>query len=310
MQKPISDMHGDIAFFTQPNIHSSAGRAFTRQREKMFERYNRGFEEYRKSEYFADRAATARGTASQAQFDDPAYLDRRIKECKKEIRGREKSIIKYEQLLNAIENGEERKNYDGTNITVEAVNSVLERELELVEKAMDKQGYLENCLDKLGGLRFGKDNIKPGYIVKVQRWGQVEVANTGPVNFVFRILSGGAAGSQLQAAYAEIVEIIKAAERKHAPHPFTAGEQFKAINREYLRAGTMCSVPKEILYVIIKASDTTIQLKPVGTDEKPIIRKPVKTYGGKWRFSIDDTYGNTFYKDVTGDVQNERQAHQ
>ena len=45
LQKPINDMHGDIAFFTQPNINSSAGRAFTRRREKMFAAYERGFEE-------------------------------------------------------------------------------------------------------------------------------------------------------------------------------------------------------------------------------------------------------------------------
>lgn len=35
LQKPIEDMHGDIAFFTQPNINSSAGRAFTNKRNKM-----------------------------------------------------------------------------------------------------------------------------------------------------------------------------------------------------------------------------------------------------------------------------------
>ena len=36
LQKPIDDMHGDIAFFTQPNISSSAGRAFTNRRNKMW----------------------------------------------------------------------------------------------------------------------------------------------------------------------------------------------------------------------------------------------------------------------------------
>jgi hypothetical protein len=110
LQKPISGMRGDIAFFTQPNINSSAGRAFTRRREKMFDQYNRGFEEYRKSDYFKDRALTARETASQVQFDNPAYLDRRIKECKKEIRSREKNIITCEKILSAIENGEVKKN--------------------------------------------------------------------------------------------------------------------------------------------------------------------------------------------------------
>lgn len=36
LQKPIDDMHGDIAFFTQPNINSSASRAFSNKRDRMF----------------------------------------------------------------------------------------------------------------------------------------------------------------------------------------------------------------------------------------------------------------------------------
>ena len=49
LQKPINDMHGDIAFFTQPNINSSAGRAFANKRNRMFAAYERGFEEFKKS---------------------------------------------------------------------------------------------------------------------------------------------------------------------------------------------------------------------------------------------------------------------
>lgn len=309
LQKPISDMHGDIAFFTQPNINSSAGRAFKNRRERMFAQYERGFDEYRKSAYFKDRAATARGTASQAQFGDPAYLDRRIKECKKEIRNREKNIIYYEDILFAIENGEKKTWRGGEVVTAENVNPLIERELELVEKAMDKQGYLENSLDKLGGIRFSKDNIKVGYIVRIGHREQVEIISVGPVNVCYKILTGGATGMTLTATYAEIAEIIVSEEKKRTPHPFTVGEQFKALHREY-PDNTMRSITTETIYEIVKVSATTIQLKPVGTDAKPIIRKPVKTYSGKWRFSIDDTYGNTFYKGVDGDVQNERQVNQ
>ena len=35
LQAPINRMHGDIAFFTQPNINTSAGRAFTNKRNRM-----------------------------------------------------------------------------------------------------------------------------------------------------------------------------------------------------------------------------------------------------------------------------------
>jgi hypothetical protein len=297
MQKELNSFRGDISFFTQPNINSSAGRSFTNYRNRLYERYHKGFEEYRKSDYFKDRAQTARETASQAQFGNPAYLDRRIKECKKEIRNREKNIAHYEKILSAVENGEEKKWRGGEVVTIEEVNSFIERELELVEKAMDKQGYLENCLDELGCIQFNKDNIKVGYIVRIGHREQVEIISTGSVNVGYKILTGGAAGMTLSATYAEISEIIKKEEKKREPHPFAVGEQFKAVRRTYPNPNSFKSVTTEIIYEIVKASDTTIQLKPVATDEKPITRKPVKTYSGKWRFSIDDTHGNTFYKE-------------
>lgn len=295
LQKPLEAMRGDISFFTQPNINSSSGRAFTRYREKLYARYERGFDEYRKSDYFKGRAQTARETASNARLEDLAYLARRIKECKKEIRARERNIIRYEEALYAIENGETKRNLRGEVLSAETVKEWIKRELELVEKAMDKQGYLENCLDAVGGLRFSKESIKAGYIVEVDRWGQVEIVSTGPQNVVFKILSGGAAGSCLRASYAEIKEIAKAEEKKRPAHPFLVGERFEAVSRDY--SGGLSDVKEiKITYEIVKATDTTIQLKAVGTDGKPIVRKPVKTYSGKWRFSINDDYGNTFYK--------------
>ena len=160
---------------------------------------------------------------------------------------------------------------------------------------MDKQGYLENRLEELGGLRFNKGNIKVGYIVLIKRWGEVEVLSTGPQNIVFKILSGGAAGGTLQAAYAEIDKIVRSEEKQREPHPFKVGERFTATQRTYPE-NSMRAIETQIVYEIVKASATTIQLRPVGTDTKPITRKPVKTYGGKWRFSVDDSYGNTFYK--------------
>jgi len=59
LQAPINSMHGDIAFFTQPNINTSAGRAFTRRRERMFAAFDRGVQEFQKSEYWRERAAAA-----------------------------------------------------------------------------------------------------------------------------------------------------------------------------------------------------------------------------------------------------------
>lgn len=291
LQKPINDMHGDIAFFTQPNINSSSGRAFTNRRNKMFELYEKGFEEYRKSNYFKEKAKVARVTASQEHFKDPAYLDRRIRECKTEISKREKNIISWEETLYAIENGAIKKRYNGEVITTDEVKEWLNRELELVEVAMDKQGYLENCLDEIGGIRFNKDNIKVGYIVRMQKFGVSEIVSTGPINVTYKILHGGAAGGVLKGAYAEIIEVIREEEKKHTDHPFKVGEQFKVRIWD--------NGFHEVIYEIVKATSATIQLKPVGSDTKPITRKPKLVAGTKrWTFSINDSYSNTFCKEV------------
>jgi hypothetical protein len=295
LQKPLDGMRGDIAFFTQPIMAGHSGsQAFARRREKMYEQYSRGFDEYRKSEYFRDRAQPARETADGAKYRDVAYLDRRIRECKKEIKDREKNIIRYEETLFAIENGVQRTGYDGAIITVDKVTGWIEREIELVEKAMDKQAYLENCLDECGGFRFSKENIKVGYHVVLDRGTYAEVIGTGPLNFTYRILTGGAAGMTLQAAYAEIHD-IKKVDVKREIHPFVVGERFTIERRTYAEGSFKCT-RTNVTYEIIKASDTMIQLKPVDADGKPITRKPKKSYNGDWCFSVDDTFGNTFYK--------------
>ena len=92
LQKPLNDMHGDIAFFTQPIIAGHSGcQAFAKRREKLFERYEKGFEEYRKSEYFRGRADIVRSTAGMEKLKDKGYLDRKVKEFQKEIRDRKKT---------------------------------------------------------------------------------------------------------------------------------------------------------------------------------------------------------------------------
>ena len=295
LQQPFNRIRGDIAFLTQPIIAGHAGsQAFARQRERIFAKYERGFEEYRKSAYFQDRAQTARTAAGGAKYRDVAYLDRRIKECKKEIRAREKNIIHYEETLFAIENGEERKRFDGTPVTAEVVNDWIKRELELVEKAMDKQAFLEACVDQCGDIRFGKDNVKVGYHVRLKKFGLAEVIGAGPQNITYRILTGGAKGMVLTAAYAEITEIVQATEQTET-HPFTVGERFTA--EQYIRDGDSLKCERvHIVYEIVKASNKTIQLKPIDRDGKVITRKPRKSYNGDWCFSIDDSYTNTFYK--------------
>jgi len=297
LQKPLNSMRGDISFFTQPILAGHSGsQAFARYREQMYKKYEKGFEEYRKSNYFKSRASTARDTANMHKLKDKGFLDRRIRECEKEIRQREKNLISYEKMLLRIENGEEPKRYSGELITAEEVTKWTNREYELLEVALDKEGYYRNCLDELGGVAFSNDNIEIGYLVILNRWGAVEVTGKGTKNITYKILEGGAAGMGGTAAYAEITEIKRAEAKKAEAHPFSVGETFTATRYDYPDPNSFKSVKTQVIYEIIKTSDTTIQLKEQETDKKPITRKPRKTYHGDWCFSINDRHGNTFYK--------------
>ncbi len=293
LQAEFNKHRGDIAFLTQPNINSSKGRAFTNQRNKIMARYEKGFDEYRKSEYFRERAAIARNTAAQTKLTDPAYLDNRIRECEKNIKALTGSIIYYEQILYDIENNIEN------NYNQEQIEKRLSNALELLEAEIDKQAYFQNALEEIGGIGFSRENIKPGYIVKIRR-SQYQIVKANPKTVDARCLT---TGMVLNYNYSEIQEVIKAEEVKPKnetePHPYQVGEILAAYNAsgDILRRA----------YQIIARTDKTIQIqqikvvegKPVHDafipDSKPERKKPTV---GKWtgQWAVYDSNDWQLYK--------------
>ena len=265
LQSDINAMHGDISFFTQPNINTSAGRAFTRRRERMFSRYDSGMQEYRKSEYYKDRAETARATANQAQLQNPVYIANRIKECNSTIKKLQSNIINYENKLYRIEQGEELKNYKGEILTAEQYQNWIDETLEKMEYEIDKLAFMENALDEIGGNRFSKENIKVGYIVKLRRWGNVEITSTGPKNIQYKILTGGAAGLGGVEPYAAIIEIMETKEAKKATleNPFNIGD--------IVTRNSACNERIIYAYQVIKTTSKTITIQEIEVkDNKPV----------------------------------------
>jgi len=209
LQSDLNSMRGDIAFFTQPIIAGHSGsQAFARYREKMYARYDRGFEEYRKSTYYLDRAATARATASNVKLGDKVYLINKIKEQNKEIKTYQGIIVKYEEALFKVQNGEVLKNRSNEILTEEYIEQRIAEMLEKYEWHQDKLNFLEDCLSKLGGVQFSKDNIKVGYVVDMRQWGKCEIVSVGPLNVKYKILTGGAKGFGGTEPYAAIENII------------------------------------------------------------------------------------------------------
>lgn len=140
LQGEFNELKQDLSWVTQPNIASSSGRSFTNQRNRIIARYEKGFNEYRKSDYYKERAETARATADQSKLQSKPYLNNRIEETKKAIRQLEKRTT----------------NSENTDL------------LDRLEYEVDKLAYLHNCLDEIGGITYNKENIKPGYLVKIR----------------------------------------------------------------------------------------------------------------------------------------------
>ena len=211
LQKPIDDMRGKVAFFTQPNVNTSAGRAFTNRREKMFAAYKKGFEEFKKSEYYAEKAETARQTAQSTKPTDKGFICRRIKDAEKAIKQQQENLERSQARLKQIESGAELRNYLGELITAEMVANSIEKTEMILDNEISKAVYYHQCLEELGGVEFSQSNIKSGDVIQVTKWGTCKVVRTGKVNATVQILVGGAAGSTFKVAYAEIEKIITAA---------------------------------------------------------------------------------------------------
>ena len=262
LQAPINRVHGDIAFFTQPNINTTAGRAFTRQREKMWEAFRKGFEAFNKSDYYRQRAQAAQQTADRAELKDHAFLNRRIEEC-------EASIRKFKRNIDLCEL------YSKTSPEkAEGYAKEIDYWTERIEVTLDKLGYYQDAMDALGGVQYSRENVKPGYIVRIGRYKNhpMKVLSCGPKNFT------GMAGDglALKYPYAEITEIVRAEEEKpeDTVQPFKVGETFN------VRGET---------YTIIKATEKTVTYRSeTGEVTRTTPKRQPKQDGSgeQWRIAI------------------------
>lgn len=289
LQKPINARRGDIAFFTQPNINTSSGRTFTRQREKMFAAFERGMDEFKKSEYYAERAEAARRTANLENSKDKAFCDRRVKDAQKNIKAIQKNLDHYHAMLECDGMGEQQKRFDGTPIERAEIERWIEDAEERLESEISRLCYYQSCIDDLGGVQFSKENIKPGYVVKIKHYNNCTVLRTGPKNIIYRTPNG----FNLTAVYAEILEIVKAEETIKPTHPFKVGETFEI--GAYVDGHRVKQV-----WEIVKSTATTVTLKNQTTGEN-IRRTPKIRWtceGDKWALCIGDYIDSMFYRSI------------
>lgn len=269
LQSAFNNHHGDISFFTQPNINSSAGRAFTRQREKIINRYNQGFEEYRKSEYFQNKADAAQRTADKEQLKDKVYLCNRIKECTSNIKKIEKNIVFYDDLIYKKENNIIIDNIFYKDKTTEQLQEALQNQLERLEYQGDKKAFMQNCLDQLGGI-YTKADLKEGYLIKARYgWMKVKKVNFKTV-YAEYIENSGLLGMTGKVEFSEIKQI-------KIPEGFK--EKKEGLKNPYeINDILVCySVDGNRVieaYQVIKVTAKTVQLQKINIDHNS--NKPIK----------------------------------
>lgn len=289
LQKPINDKHGDVAFFTQPNINSSSGRAFSRQREQMFEAYEKGFEEFKKSKYYKEKAKIALETAENTKPTDKAFIVRRIEDAEKTIKAQGENLKKYNSYFKRLEDGEKLTKLNREPLTIQEVERWISNATEIIDQAISKSIYYHSCLEEVGGVAYSKENICKGYIINHKRWGKCEVGGTGPKNFTYVILEGGDKGMGGSSSYADIEEVISKDVVVHK-HPFKVGEIYSIKHwdgNEYVDKS----------YEIVKITDERVILK--SGNEKAISRKPKRMTMRNdvtWAVTVREGYSGTFYK--------------
>ena len=198
LQAPINSMHGDIAFFTQPNINTAAGRAFTNMRNRMWASYEKGMEEFRKSEYYLSRAEIAR---KAKEIPSKGFCQRRINDAEKTIRAQNRNIEHYKKHI---------EEYPQDNDTY---TKYIDNANEIIETNIEKAAYYDALLQQQGGI-IDRKSLKKGMIVNVERWGNVRFIRGGSKNITFEFLEAHmvlADGTPMQGqvSYAEIKEIVK-----------------------------------------------------------------------------------------------------
>jgi hypothetical protein len=103
LQSEFNKMRGDWSWLTQPNINSSSGRSFTNQRNKIYDRYDKGMRLSINADKLRDAAEQMRGRASQGELSSEKYLLNRIKEGEKALRRFDNFQETYAEKLKAVD---------------------------------------------------------------------------------------------------------------------------------------------------------------------------------------------------------------
>jgi hypothetical protein len=199
----------DYAAATQPINNNSAGRAFANQRNRIIAAYDKGIEEFRKSEYYANCANSARKTAKNTTDCTKGFCQRRIVEAERSIRAQKKNLDYYAMRMEQVKDGDITISTNGEVLTAETIQKWIDSANEIIQTSIEKVAYYDRMIQDMGGIKFSSKNVHAGDIVKIEQWKDpMIIVNTGTKNITYTDMGKR---FKLKASYAEIEKILKSA---------------------------------------------------------------------------------------------------
>jgi hypothetical protein len=143
------------------------GHHSQRRHERLLEKadndMDKGCQAMKKRDHYRRRAETAQDTADGQKYSDPAYLNRRIEECQKELRLIERRL----QEINA------KKHGTGPD-TVDWMWNLMAAQ----EEENDKLGFFQQCLEDCGKKVWDKESLKgKTHVLLRGRWEEIVKLN-------------------------------------------------------------------------------------------------------------------------------------
>ncbi|MCU0436702.1 MAG: DUF3560 domain-containing protein [Raineya sp.] len=243
LQAEFNKYRKDWSWLTQPFVNTSGGRAFQKSKDRVMNKYEKGFEEYKKSEYYQDRAETSKHYAKdlQRQFEDKDYLMRKIKEATKSIEKWDTWLPGYIEKAETMEEGDPRKLK--IELAFDEYKETVQRKAFLVAK-------LEELKEK--GVRFfDKENMKGATYINAKgngdRWFKVYRLNPTTVTHSWFV-------GDWKSLYSEILDFV------------TDDDDYTVIPKSYTNSG------KPYDFQIIKNEKT--EEKPEKQEKFDSVEKP------------------------------------
>lgn len=143
LQSEFNRLRKDWSWLTQPIIRGHAGsERFGRQKARVVGDYERGFEEYRKSEQYQRRIESI--SDQKEELKDVRFLSRRIKDAKAVIAKYEKTIPQALERLEQKDEGAQKDEFK------ERISNAMER----LQEAYEKEAFYSALLEQVGGGQY------------------------------------------------------------------------------------------------------------------------------------------------------------